>query len=177
MAKKIRLIIFFLFSFTAADAENIVIHDFVVKENPFGKNEIAIVAEDSVHRIQDNINGVFNFSINGFQSELRFENGTAFYRHKLERSSFIFLKHQNEVASLSKLYYIYKHDSKLELFLISWIWLIGIPLGLLLLAYLFKRFIILAIIIFGIFLYFNYNSGLSLPAFFETVIAGLKHLF
>lgn len=177
MAKIICIIILSLFSFTVTHAENIVIHDFVIKENPFGKNEIAIVAEDSLHRIQENINGVFNFSINGFQTALRFENGTAFYRHKLDRSSFIFLKHQNDVSSLSKLYYIYKHDSKLDPFLISWMWLIGIPLGLLLFAYLFKRFIMLALIIFGIFLYFNYNGGLSLPAFFETIIAGLKHLF
>lgn len=177
MPKKISFIFLFLFFFAAAAAENIVIQDFVVKENPFGKDEIAIVAEDSVHRIQENINGVFNFSVNGFQNELRFENGTALYRHKLERSSFIYLKHQNEKTSLSKLYYIYKHDSKLDPFLISWMWLIGIPLVLLLLAYLFKRFIILAVIIFGIFLYFNYNGGLSLPAFFETIIEGLKHLF
>lgn len=177
MAKKILFTLFFMGCFAAANAENIIINDFIIKENPFGKNEIAIVAEDSVHNIQENINGVFSFTINGFRENLRFENGTAFYRNKLERSSFIYLKHKNDQASISKLYYIYKHDSKVDPYLISWVLLIGIPLALLLLGYLFKRFIILALIIFGAFLYFNYHGGLSIPAFFETIIEGLKHLF
>jgi hypothetical protein len=176
--KKILLFIGLFFTFMYhAKAESIVIQNFVIKENPFGKSEIAIVAEDSLQNIQENINGVFKFTINGFQENLRFENGTAFYRQKLERSSFIFLKHQNDLGNLSKLYYIYKHDSKLDLFLINWIWLIGIPLGLMLLAYLFKRFIIIAVILLGIFFYFNYKGGMSIPAFFETVFDGLRNLF
>ena len=34
-------------------------------------------------------------------------------------------------------------------------------------AYIFKRFINAAIIIFCIFVYFNYHSGLSIPTFFS----------
>jgi len=48
---------------------------------------------------------------------------------------------------------------------------------LVLFAYLFKRFIIIAIILFIIFLYFNHHSGLSIPTFFESIIDGLKGLF
>jgi hypothetical protein len=48
---------------------------------------------------------------------------------------------------------------------------------LVLLAYMFKRFIIIAVIIFCIFLYFNYHNGLSIPTFFESIIDGLKNMF
>jgi hypothetical protein len=86
---------------------------FVVKENPFAKDEIALVAVDTASNIQENVNGTFNFTINGFSEELKFEKGTAFYRHKLDKSSFIFARHQNDEGTTSMLYYVYRHDSKL----------------------------------------------------------------
>jgi len=155
----------------------IAINHFVIKENPFAKNEIAIIATDTLNNIQENVNGMFSFTINGFEDTLRFEKGTAFYRHKIERSTFIYAKHKNEKGTHSLLYYIYKHDDKLSPYHISWVLLLAIPCGLFLLAYMFKRFIIIAIIIFGIFMYFNYHSGLSIPTFFESIIDGLKGLF
>ncbi len=60
---------------------------------------------------------------------------------------------------------------------ISWIVLLGIPILLVLLSYLFKKFVIIAIIIFIIFLYFNHHAGLSVPTFFESIIDGLKNIF
>jgi hypothetical protein len=83
----------------------------------------------------------------------------------------------NDSGTHAILYYIYKHDSKLSPLHISWMLLVAIPLALVLLAYMFKRFIIIAVIIFCIFLYFNYHNGLSMPTFFESVIDGLKGLF
>jgi hypothetical protein len=176
--KKI-LIIFCLITFSAgiAFADSIMINHFVVKENPFAKDEIAIVATDSLGTIQENINGEFNFTINGFQDTLRFEKGTAFYRHKIGKSSFIYAKHENESGIHSILYYIYKSQDSLKPFHISWVLLLAIPCGLFLLAYMFKRLIIIAIIIFGVFVYFNYHNGLSIPTFFESIIDGLKGIF
>ncbi len=176
--KKI-LFIFFLITLSTglAFADNIAINHFVVKENPFAKDEIAIVATDSLGTIQENINGQFNFTINGFEDTLRFDKGTAFYRHKISKSSFIYAKHENESGTHSILYYIYKSQDTLRPFHISWVLLLAIPCGLFLLAYMFKRFIIIAIIIFGIFVYFNYHNGLSIPTFFESIIDGLKTMF
>jgi len=159
-----------------AFADAIAIDHFVIKENPFAKDEIAIVAVDTAKNIQENVNGIFTFTLNGFAEQLRFEKGTAFYRHKLEKSSFIFARHQNDNGTHSILYYVYRHDSKLTPVKISWILLVAIPLGLVLIGYLFKRFIIIAIIIFCIFLYFNHSNGLSIPTFFQSVIDGLKGL-
>ena len=158
-------------------AKSIAIDHFVVKENPFAVDEVAIVATDTAGVIQENVNGLFTFVMNGFQEQLKFEKGTAFYRHKLDRSSFLYAKHINDTGTHSILYYIYKHDSKLSPFHISWVLLVAIPLALVLLAYMFKRFIIIAVIIFCIFLYFNYHNGLSIPTFFESIIDGLKGIF
>lgn len=176
--KKILFVIFSLLgvnSFVFADT--IAINHFIVKENPFAKDEIAVIATDSLNNIQEKVNGMFSFSVNGFHEELKFDNGTAFYRHKLDRSSFLYLKHVNDNGTHSILYYIYKHDSKLDAFHISWILLLAIPLGLILLAYLFKRFIIIAVVIFCVFFYFNHHNGLTMPTFFESIIDGLKGMF
>jgi hypothetical protein len=176
--KKI-LLIFCLVTIRAvfAFADNIAINHFVIKENPFAKDEVAIVATDSLGNIQENVNGVFNFTLNGFQDTLKFDKGTAFYRHKIEHSTFLYAKHQNDSGTHSILYYIYRHNDKLNTWHISWVLLLIIPCMLFLLAYMFKRFIIIAIIIFVIFIYFNYHNGLNIPTFFESIINGLKSMF
>jgi hypothetical protein len=176
--KKILLtccLVTFAIAFTYADT--IAINHFVVKENPFAKDEIAVVAVDTANNIQENVNGVFTFTMNGFAEELTFDKGTAFYRHKLNKSSFLYARHQNDNGTHSMLYFIYRHDSKLNPVKISWVLLICIPLGLILLGYLFKRFIIIALVIFCIFMYFNYHNGLSIPTFFQSIIDGLKGMF
>lgn len=81
--KRLLLAIFLLtLSAGFAWADTIAINHFVVKENPFAKNEVAIVATDTAGVIQENVNGVFTFTMNGFQEQLTFDKGTAFYRHK-----------------------------------------------------------------------------------------------
>src|ERR1700749_4676541 len=104
-----------------AFADTIAIKQFEVKENPFAKDEIAIVATDTSHNVLENINGWFTFSVNGFSEPLRFEKGTAFYRHKLDKSAFLYVKHENISGKHSLLYYVYKTDDKLIPIHISWI--------------------------------------------------------
>jgi len=164
-------------SATFAFAGDIAINHFVIKENPFAKDEVAIIATDSLGNIREDVNGMFNFSINGLDDTLRFEKGTAFYRHKLVRSTFLYARHQNDSGTHSILYYVYRTDDKITPFHISWVLLLAIPCVLFLLAYMFKRFIIVAIIIFVIFMFFNYHNGLTIPTFFESIIDGLKNIF
>ena len=176
--KKISFVFFLsIFLSSLAFADTISINHFVIKENPFAKDEIAVVATDSLNNISENVSGVFNFTMNGFQEELNFDKGTAFYRHKIDHSTFLYAKHQDDKGSHGILYYIYKHDDKLSPLHISWVLLLAIPCGLFLLAYMFKRFIIIAVIIFAIFVFFNYHNGLSIPTFFESIIDGLKNIF
>jgi hypothetical protein len=161
--------------FSYADA--IVIKHFIVKSNPFAKDEVAILAADSTNEINEQVSGNFIFTLNGFEDTLKFDKGTAFYHHKIMRSSFLYVKHHNDTGTYGVLYYLYKHADDITPVRISWVWLLAIPAALIIIGYLFKRFIIIAIILFLIFLYFNHSNGLSMPTFFESVLNGLKNLF
>ena len=166
--------------FTAAQsyvfAGSISINHFIIKENPFGVDQVAVIATDTAGVTQENVNGLFTFIMNGFEYQLKFEKGVAFYRQKIDRSTFLYAKHMNESGTHAILYYLYKHDSKLSPFHISWVLLVAIPLILVLVAYMFKRLIILAVIILAVFMYFNYHNNLSIPTFFESIIDGLKNM-
>jgi hypothetical protein len=177
MKKILFVVCLMLVASSFAFADTITIKQFVIKENPFADSEVAIVAVDSAGNVQEKVDGVFAFTINGFQEQMKFEKGTAFYRHKLDKSSFFYVKHVNDAGTHSMLYYIYKQDGKLRPMHVSWILLVIIPLALILLGYMFKRFIIIAIVIFCIFLYFNHHNGLTVPTFFESIFDGLKGMF
>jgi hypothetical protein len=176
--KKILFVVALILSaakFTYADTINI--NHFVVKENPFADSEVAIVATDSLGNIQENVDGIFSFTVNGFEEPMQFQKGTAFFRHKLDKSAFFYVKHVNTSGTHSNLYYIYKQDGKLKPIHVSWTLLVIIPLALILLGYMFKRFIIIAAVIFLIFIYFNHHNGLTIPTFFESIFDGLKGMF
>ena len=176
--KKLALIIgVFFFSNLFAYADAVTINHFVVKENPFAQNEIAIVATDTANHILENVKGNFAFSVNGFDESLKFDKGTAFYRHKLDKSTFLYIKHENENGTHAILYYVYKASDKLIPIHISWLVLLIIPVTLIVLGYLFKKFIIFAAIIFVIFIFFNYHNHLGIGTFFESIVDGLKSLF
>jgi uncharacterized protein YxeA len=175
--KKILFVVLLMCASSFAFADTITIKQFVIKENPFADSEVAVVATDTAGAVQEKVEGVFAFTINGFQEQMRFEKGTAFYRHKLDKSAFFYVKHLNNDGMHSMLYYIYKQDGKLRPIHVSWMLLVIIPLALVLLGYMFKRFIIIAIVIFCIFLYFNHHNGLTVPTFFESIFDGLRGLF
>jgi len=155
------------------------IKHFKIAENPYEQNQVSVVITDSLNNTLDNINGDYVFTINGFEDTLKFTSGVAFYKHKIDRSTFLYTRHvdENGGATLSSLYYVYKSESKLVPIHISWMWLLIIPVGLVLLAYMFKRFIIIAVVIFILFAYFNYHNNLSIPIFFQSIFDGLKHIF
>jgi hypothetical protein len=164
---------------TFALADTSPIKHFKIAENPYEQNQVSIVVTDTLNNTLDNVNGDYVFTINGFEDTLKFTSGVAFYKHKIDKSTFLYARHvdENGGATLSSLYYVYKSESKLVPIHISWMWLLIIPLSLVLLAYLFKRFIIIAIVIFCIFVYFNYHNNLSIPIFFQSIFDGLKHIF
>ncbi len=177
MKKILFAVLLMMYAGSVAFADTVTIKQFVIKENPFADSEVAIVATDTAGAVQEKVEGVFAFTINGFQEQMRFEKGTAFYRHKLDKSAFFYVKHVNNTGTHSMLYYIYKQDGKLRPIHVSWVLLVIIPLALVLLGYMFKRFIIIAIVIFCIFLYFNHHNGLTMPTFFESIFDGLRGLF
>jgi hypothetical protein len=177
MKKIILIITLIILSATLAFADTVTINHFAIKENPFAQSEIAISAVDTAHNVLENVNGVFSFTVNGFAEDLKFDKGTAFYHHKLDKSSFLYVKHVNENGTHAILYYVYKGDHTLTPIHISWIVLLAIPIILIVLGYMFKKFIIIAAVIFVIFIFFNYHNGLGAGTFFESIVDGLKSIF
>ena len=158
-------------------AQTAAINNFIVKENLLKNNKLAIIAADSLDVPNENINGIYTFSVGGFTQSLRFNDGIAVLPLPIERSTFVYLKHQNDSGTHSKLVYVYKKDSDLTPYPINSLWLFIIPIVLVILAFAFRKLIIFAVIIFLVFVYFNHSSGLNLSTFFESIFDGLKNLF
>lgn len=153
------------------------INHFIVKENLLKNSKIAIIATDSLEQPMESVNGTYNFSLNGFKQELKFNDGVAVCDMPIEKSSFIYIKHQNENGSASSIYYISKKDSGLNPLKISWYILIAIPLGLILLGYMFRKLIGLVIFILVVYIYFTQSKGLGLSTLLESILDGLKSFF
>ena len=150
------------------------INHFIVKENLIKNGKLAIIATDIEENPIDSISGTYRFVINGFEQSLSFNEGVAITPHAIENSAFVFIKHHNQQGSHGRLYYVLKNDRGLNPIAINWYYLILIPAFILLIAYLFKRVMILALVILiGLFI-FNYSKGLNLENLFETIVHGIK---
>ncbi len=153
------------------------IDNFLVRESLLKNSKLAIIAADSLENPVENINGTYTFSISGFTQQLRFSNGVAVLSMPLERSAFVYIKHQNDSGTHSKLLYVYKSDSGLNPFVISSLWLVLFPAIVIFLAFAIRKLIIAAIVILILWLYFNHSNGLDVATFFETIFDGLKSVF
>ena len=151
--------------------------NFIIKENLLKNDKIAIIACNADEKPLESISGTYQFSINGFKQELKFNEGVAVAPQQIDKSTFIYLRHENQTGTHGKLYYVIKKDDNLRPIKINWLILILLPLGIVLIATLFRKFLIFAVILLVIFLFFNSSNGLSLPTFFDTVVDGLKGLF
>ncbi|MHB1177497.1 MAG: hypothetical protein ACYCZO_04115 [Daejeonella sp.] len=158
-------------------SQQVAVNNFVVKENLLKNNKIAIIAADENEKPVESLNGTFLFSINGFQQQLKFNDGVAIAPQPIDKSTFLYLRHENETGTHGKLYYIYKKDDSLRPFKINWLVLVLIPIGIVILGTMFRRFIIIGGIILIVIFIFNSQNGLKLSTFFDTVMDGLKSLF
>ncbi len=156
--------------------KEVVLNNFILKENLLKNNKIAIIAVDSLDKPLENLSGTFQFSFNGFAQELKFNNGVAVAAQAIDKSTFLYLRHENESGTHGKLYYVIRKGDSINPIRISWWILVIVPLILILMAALFRKFIIIAIILLVFLFYYNSSKGLKLPTFFETVFDGLKNL-
>jgi len=153
------------------------INNFIVKESLLKNSKLAIIAADSLERPQETINGSYTFSISGFTQQLKFNDGVAILPMQLDKSAFVYIKHQNDSGTHSKLLYVYKKEGNLNPFTINSLWLVLIPLLLVFIAFAFRKLIIFVVIILLVFIYFNHSNGLNLSTFFETIFDSLKKVF
>jgi len=158
-------------------SNQVAINNFIVKENLLKNDKIAIIACDANEKPLETVNGTFQFSVNGFKQSLRFNDGVAVPPQQIDKSTFIYLRHENEAGTHGKLYYVIKKDQDLKLIKINWLLLVLIPLIIIILATMFRKFILIAAVILIILFIFNSSNGLKLGTFFETVFDGLKSVF
>ncbi len=164
-------------SITSLHAQTQRIDNFIVKENLTQNGKLAIIAVDSAETPQENINGTFIFNLNGFQQELSFHDGIAVVKHPLESSTFVFFKHKNQDNSVGKLYYVHKSSTGLKPIKIYGLLLLIIPVALLLIGYLFKRFLTMFVVLALVYAYFHYAKGLDLSKILESIFMALKNFF
>lgn len=157
-------------------AQTASINNFLVKENLLKNSKLAIIAADSLNNPNENINGIYTFSVSGFTQVLKFNDGIAVLPLPIDKSTFIYIKHQNDAGTHSKLVYVYKKDTDLSPYTINSLWLFIIPILLIVIAFAFRKLIIFVVIILLVFAYFNHSNGLNLSTFFESVFDGLKNL-
>ena len=110
-----------------AIAQNSDINNFLVKESLLKNSKLAIIAADSLAQPLEKINGIYTFSVSGFTQALTFNDGVAILPLQIDKSTFIYIKHQNDEGTHSKLIYGYKKEGSLKPFTISRIFLIIIP--------------------------------------------------
>lgn len=171
---KIFLIIFFFASKVSAQ---VAIDNFIIKEDLMKNEKITVIATDAEENPLENINGTFAFSINGFKEQLEFVNGAATPSRQIDKSTFVYLKHSNDNGMHTKLYYVIKKDKDLKPFKINWLVLLIIPALLIVLGMMFRKFIIISVILLGIIFFFNYSKGLDISTFFDSIYNGLRSLF
>ena len=175
--KSITLLLLLSLANISGFAQNADINNFIVKESLLKNSKLAIIAADSLDNPIEKINGVYTFTVSGFTQPITFNDGIAILPMQLERSAFVYLKHENDKGTHSKLLYVYKKDGTLNPYTINSLLLILFPVILIFLAFAFRKFIIIAVILLLIFFYFNHSNGLNISTFFETVFDGLKKMF
>lgn len=158
-------------------AQEADINNFIVKESLLKNSKLAIIAADSLDQPMESISGVYTFTVSGFTQSLKFNEGVAILPMQLDKSAFVYVKHQNDKGTHSKLLYVYKKDGSLNPFTINSLWLVIFPLLLIFIAFAFRKLIIFVVIILLVFIYFNHSNGLNLSTFFETIFDSLKKVF
>lgn len=170
------IILFLIFTTCNSFAQTADINNFLVKESLLKNSKLAIIAADSLENPIEKINGTYTFSVSGFTQQLTFNQGIAILPLPIDKSTFVYIKHQNDEGTHSKLLYVYKKDGNLNPFTISRIFLIIVPLVIILLTFAFKKFIYIAVILLVILLFFSYTNGLNISTFFETTFDYLRNL-
>src|SRR5690554_3513268 len=104
------LLLFILLAPGLLVAQESRIENFLVMENLLRNDKLAIIATDTADVPNEAISGTYQFVINGFRQELTFHEGVAVTPQAIDKSTFVFVKHQNQTGSVGKLYFLYKSE-------------------------------------------------------------------
>src|SRR5690606_12138591 len=115
-------------------------------------------------------------SLNGFQQDLVFHDGVAVVQQPLESSTFVFFTHSSQQKTINGLYYIHKKDGELRPFEVNTMWLLLIPIAILLIAYIFRKFLATFVILALVYAYFHFSKGLDFSRVLESILDTLRNL-
>lgn len=163
--------------YAQSDGGSVVgIHNFIIRPSVPHYDKIEVVTCDAHENAMDQLCGTFIFNVNGFRQELTVKNGVAVFPQRIDQSTFIYARHENENGIQGKLYYLFKGaDSIRPIKVNSWI-LIVIPLLLVGIASIFRKFIVIAVVLIISLFVFNTTNGLNMPTLLSTFFDGLKNL-
>lgn len=153
---------------------------FSVQESLEEGETIELIALDASGNRLEKLSGDVPFSINGFETDLKFRGGRAFFPSEVAASTFIYLKYKGgdgNAGNITRLYYVYQGlAGGFTVMHIPLLLLVVVPLGLILLGMIFRKLIIFALILLAAFFYFNNTKGLSPGDFFDAAGEWLSSL-
>ncbi len=154
------------------------IYQLEIKSRFLDKSNLTIIAKDSIGREENGINGIYPIEINGFEYRLFFIFGKASFPGKLRNSTLVSLKALDETVTQPSFYLLIRWPTGIYPQKVSVFWLIGIPLVILILCFLFRKLIL----VFGVvlILFFIFNKGVDpihlFHSIYDWIIFHLRHL-
>lgn len=161
---------------TQKHEEDLLISSFTLKENLVKNDKLAIIALDKNGKALEEINGTFQFIINGFKESISFNNGVGITPKSIDNSTFVYLKHENISGEHNALFYVLKKEAQLTTFKIGWKFLLVVPALLILFMFMFKKLIWFAALLVLGYLYLTNKQGLDLFQYLEIIISGIKNV-
>ncbi len=134
-------------------------------------DELEIHALTKEGKIDVDIEGNYKFVINGYIEKLDFKNGKAILPGKIVENSILFIKHEQKADTIQHLFYSISDWVIPIPFWILWV----IPLLIIVIVFIVKRFIYLFLIL--LVLMFFIGQGLNLRDYFSIILDSIKGLF
>ena len=159
---------------TSAETSAQKISSFELKSNSSERLSVRTLA--NTEELNNNeINGSFDFSINGIDKKLQFKNGEAIIPEKISSSTFLFIRPLERPFSGIELYYVLKVREGLSVIHIPIVLLLLIPLFFFVLGYFVRKLLIIAIALIVVF--FIFNKGLSIGDYLHVIYQWIFALF
>jgi hypothetical protein len=146
------------------------VKDYKVEKNTSG--HLLLIALDSAGNTDQSIKGKYTFVINGFIEEPAFNNGEANIASKVDNTTFLYLKHESKTDTIYKLYFVIKG---LVIYIPLWL-IIIIPIALIILAFVIRKFLIMGIILL-LFVLLFLGFGLSFSSLFNLLKESAAAIF
>lgn len=163
-----------LFFGFGANAQQLTNYD--VKENLLKNSKLAVIACDTANVPLEQINGDYLFTINGFEQHLKFSDGVAIVPLKIDKSTFVFFKHHNELGNHNKLFFVKKSEKGLNPIKINVLWLILAPIAIVLIISAVRKYLWIGILLLIAYFYLGHSNGLSVGTFLDSLFSQLQAL-